>query len=532
MTIPKPLCAFVSLAALLCTAEDHPVIDHGYAAKVNGGYISRLDIEARMNASQLIVLKTQKVDAKLWTKDDEAGWDKDYVERYSIALRQIVRERLKLEQFQREHLQVDQDDLDAEQQRCNDELRKAGNILLNPAQAQIGITNRLRLRVFDAKIFAVDPPTAEQVTAYWKSHESEFPKVLSDPIRERIAAQIVNEKIREKENAWFREALKEAKVSQIVDNKAIPLPIEFFFLEDEIVATLNDNPIHKHEVESRMHGVAEFLDSYKTAQLIAGTWLGSRNEHAWNRVHREHFFPALRDVIQARLKLNGYLNREHPDFAKALATAQVTAKIDGEFQPLTRASFELPKQIFVQLYDQIAAKVNSESISIFEIEERMDPAAQRLLKSRKEKERVGAWTPADNEEFAKKYEEFYAPALRTLIRETLKKQYFKIEKIEMIFDEQEYENELHAEIQNTLATKPLSKIRRYDIVKRVEDKLKLRAYDKRFENSREKEDAWFREVYAKSLVVRVIEGTTKPLPITFFFPDKQPETVKPETLKP
>src|SRR5262245_42147937 len=150
--------------------------------------------------------------------------------------------------------------------------------------------------------------------------------------------------------------------------KFVPICFTLFLVAaraaDEIVATLNDKPIYKHEVESRMHGVAEFLDAKKTEEILAGTWAGNRNEHNWNRVYREHFLPALRDVVQARLKLNGYLNREHPDFGSAMASAQVTAKIDGEFQPLTRASFEPYKPIMVRTYDQIVAKVNSQSIDL------------------------------------------------------------------------------------------------------------------------------------------------------------------------
>jgi len=37
--------------------------------------------------------------------------------------------------------------------------------------------------------------------------------------------------------------------------------------------------------------------------------------------------------------------------------------------------------------------------------------------------------------------------------------------------------------------------------------------------SKKKEDEWFRATLAKSLVMQVIEGQTKPLPISFFFPD-------------
>lgn len=139
--------------------------------------------------------------------------------------------------------------------------------------------------------------------------------------------------------------------------------------------------------------------------------------------------------------------------------------------------------IAVQVYDQIAAKVNSDSISKRDVEERMNGVAERLIMFKKEKERLGQWDKErDEAEWNKMYIEHYLPALQSAIRDRLKLQYFKIEK--MSIDEKEFQKEY------TLVKEDLRKAGNNwfnpgDVEKRVKERMQLDEFSGKFNNATE-----------------------------------------------
>ncbi len=94
----------------------------------------------------------------------------------------------------------------------------------------------------------------------------------------------------------------------------------------------------------------------------------------------------------------------------------------------------------LDLSDEVVCKINTESVSLRQVEERMEDIAIKLKNWRRAQEEAGQFT----DEAKKKYDELYIPpfrdALRRVVRERLMLQYAKSDKTP--FDERAYEKRL------------------------------------------------------------------------------------------
>lgn len=151
--------------------------------------------------------------------------------------------------------------------------------------------------------------------------------------------------------------------------------------------------------------------------------------------------------------------------------------------------------IKVGSWDNNVAKVNEYKLSKYDVEERMGETVVRLREYKKTRTQDGKWDAATEAEWTRLYAESFRTAVRTLIRERLMIQQFDREKMS------------------------LTGVAELDLQISQKEPLKLAAFREHLKESKNSEDDWFRAAYTKALVVQFVEGSARPLPLIFFFPN-------------
>ena len=141
-----------------------------------------------------------------------------------------------------------------------------------------------------------------------------------------------------------------------------------------------------------------------------------------------------------------------------------------------------PKAIQVQVYDQIVAKVNSESVSKRDVEERMNGIAEKLYMFKSEKTALKQWDKDSETEWTHMYVEHFRPALQAVIRDRLKLQHFELEK--MSIDDKDFQKEYN-KVLDDLRSKGNKNFSPADVAKRVKENMKLEEFSGKFNNATE-----------------------------------------------
>ncbi len=348
---------------------------------------------------------------------------------------------------------------------------------------------------------------------------------------------------------------------------AIAAEIKRIDIWDQRVAIVNTEAICKRDVEAQMGGMAERLTMFKKEKQANGVW-DNDAEAQWTRLYVEHFRDALRKIVRERLMMQHYkiekmtiddknLQKRQQNWVKQLrergatnidiseANKQVKESMMlEEFRGKFDNAMEYPKKPEVEKYyhsniDNYQRKAGSKIRVI-----RIDPTTINKSTGTKvvRDDPYGMLQDIrrDIVDFGASFSEVAKtktddPDLREtggLIISSNKDPYIVVD---------DY-NKVLAGATRNLKIGEVSQVFPYGngyAIATVEDRresgpepLEGKLYDKIFNEmyeskKRRKEDEWFRTTLAKTLVMQIVEGNARPLPIDFFFPDdkKNPDFV-------
>lgn len=339
---------------------------------------------------------------------------------------------------------------------------------------------------------------------------------------------------------------------------------------DQIVAKVNSESVSKRDVEERMNGVAEKLYLFKNEKTALNQW-DKDSETEWTRMYVEHFRPALQAVIRDRLKLQHFelekmsvddkdfqkeynrvledLRSNHnkffspADVAKRVRETMKLEEFSGKFNNAT----ELPRRPEVERYysenmDRYKRRAGVK-VRVIRIDQTVADKLTGIKKVRDNPYRVLEEIRRDIVEFGALFSEVARSKTDDPDLKETGGLILNADKDPFIIAE-EYNKTLASEIRE-LKTGEVSRIFTYGTqgyaIAVIEERreagyvpLEGKLFDQlyrevRQNKSRKKEDEWFRATLAKSLIMQVVEGTAKPLPIDFFFPDdKKPDGKGPD----
>ncbi len=165
-----------------------------------------------------------------------------------------------------------------------------------------------------------------------------------------------------------------------------------------------------------------------------------------------------------------------------------------------------------------ALLINGEAIGKREIEEHMGDMALRLRAYKKEKIANKQWNSGADSEWTRLYVDGFRDALRKVVRERLMIQEFDREKLTVDAKELEIRAQ---KMREAFAADGKRNVSADDIQSAARDHLKVELFRKRFNDSVEKENAWFIETVSKSKILRTDEGAPKNLRSIFSSPRKR-----------
>ncbi|MEI6234104.1 MAG: peptidylprolyl isomerase [Planctomycetota bacterium] len=340
---------------------------------------------------------------------------------------------------------------------------------------------------------------------------------------------------------------------------------------DQRVAIVNTEAICKRDVEERMGGLAEHLWAFKRKKIEEKSWTPEA-EVEWTKLYVEGFRDALRKIVRERLMMqhftlekmalddknvqkrqaghlkmlrdNGVKNIDVVDVGKRIRESMTLEEFRGKFDN----AMEYPKKPEVEKYyaDNIDKYQRKAGVKIRVI--RIDPAyidkvtGVKVVRDnpygmlediRRDIVNFGA---SFSEVAKTKTDDVDLKATGGLIINVNKDPYIVVE---------DY-NKVLANATRNLKNGEVSPIFPYGngyAIAMVEDRretgpesLEGKLYDKIFDEMYQskrirKEDEWFRKTLAKTLVMQIVEGTARPLPIEFFFPDdkKNPDFINNST---
>ena len=336
---------------------------------------------------------------------------------------------------------------------------------------------------------------------------------------------------------------------------------------DQRVAIVNTEAICKRDVEEQMGGIAERLNAFKKEKVAAGMWTPDA-ETEWTRLYVESFRDALRKIVRERLMLQYYvrekmtledksLQKREANYLKQLRDAHVQG-IDvadihkrikqsmmlEEFRGKFDNAMEYPKKPEVEKYyaDNIDKYQRKAGIKVRVI--RIDPSVinkvtgativrddpyamlqdirrdivdfgasfSEVARTKNDdadlKESAGLILSSTKDPYivAEDYNKILASAVRNL----------KIGEVSPVFSYGKSYAIVTVEDRREAGPEPLEG-KKYEAI-----------FNEMYESKkRRKEDEWFRTTLAKTLVMQIVEGNARPLPIDFFFPDdkKNPDFV-------
>ena len=336
---------------------------------------------------------------------------------------------------------------------------------------------------------------------------------------------------------------------------------------DQRVAIVNTEAICKRDVEEQMGGIAERLNAFKKEKVAAGMWTPDA-ETEWTRLYVESFRDALRKIVRERLMLQYYvrekmtledksLQKREANYLKQLRDAHVQG-IDvadihkrikqsmmlEEFRGKFDNAMEYPKKPEVEKYyaDNIDKYQRKAGIKVRVI--RIDPSVinkvtgativrddpyamlqdirrdivdfgasfSEVARTKNDdadlKESAGLILSSTKDPYivAEDYNKILASAVRNL----------KIGEVSPVFPYGKSYAIVTVEDRREAGPEPLEG-KKYEAI-----------FNEMYESKkRRKEDEWFRTTLAKTLVMQIVEGNARPLPIDFFFPDdkKNPDFV-------
>ena len=347
----------------------------------------------------------------------------------------------------------------------------------------------------------------------------------------------------------------------------MPLKLPKIDIWDQRVAIVNTEAICKRDVEERMGGIAERLTAFKKEKQAAKMWTPEADAE-WTRLYVESFRDSLRKIVRERLMLqyyvrekltidekslqkrqSGYLKSLRDQGFKGIDVAECQKHVKEammleEFRGKFDNAMEYPKKPEVEKYyqDNIDKYQRKAGVKIRVI--RIDRVVMDKV--------TGAKVVRDNaygmlEDIRRDIVDFGAsfnevakaktddPDLKQtggLVVGPNKDSYIVAE---------DYNKTLAAATRNLKIgeVSPLFEYgpgyaiatvddRRESGPEPLEGKMYEKIYNEMYESKRlRKEDEWFRATLAKTLVMQIVEGNAKPLPIEFFFPDdkKNPDFV-------
>jgi parvulin-like peptidyl-prolyl isomerase len=161
----------------------------GLVCRVNREAISKRDVEARMGevGGLLLERRRQWEASGQWNADTERRWNEEYIPEFRAALRQVVRDRLMLQQARIEKLAVDQKELDKKVRRARERLQQE-----NPLQAHIFSTAEIQHVIRDDMLLdtfryrfcdALEQPSRPEVEKYYKENLGKFQRPAGVMVR-------------------------------------------------------------------------------------------------------------------------------------------------------------------------------------------------------------------------------------------------------------------------------------------------------------------------------------------------------------
>ena len=336
---------------------------------------------------------------------------------------------------------------------------------------------------------------------------------------------------------------------------------------DQRVAIVNTEAICKRDVEERMGGIAERLTAFKKEKQAAKMWTAEADAE-WTRLYVESFRDALRKIVRERLMLQyytrekmtvddknlqkrqaNYMKMLHDNGARNVDVADISKRIKEqmmleEFRGKFDNAMEYPKKPEVEKYyrDNIEKYQRKAGVKVRMI--RIDTSVtDKLTGAKKVREKPYEML----EEIRRDVVELgalFSEVAKTKSDDPDSKDrgglLLAVNNDPYIVPE-EY-NKILATPTNNLKIGEVSPVFSYGnsyAIAMVEDrreagpeplegKLYEKIYNDMYETKRvRKEDEWFRATLAKTLVMQIVEGNARPLPIEFFFPDdkKNPDFV-------
>ena len=160
-------------------------------AQVNYEKISKRDVESRM---ELIMMKlhayeSRKRAAGEWDENAQAQWDELYFPPFRDELRNIIKDRLMIQEFKDRKMEFDKSEYEKQAVDTIARMRADGMIGSQPGQfseAQVKQDVKDRMMIEDVRgsflnIFVM--PNNRDITDYYEKHKSEFPRKPGDKIR-------------------------------------------------------------------------------------------------------------------------------------------------------------------------------------------------------------------------------------------------------------------------------------------------------------------------------------------------------------
>jgi len=359
---------------------------------------------------------------------------------------------------------------------------------------------------------------------------------------------------------WKYTLLFVALVPALWGGEAEPRP---FDLADEVVCRINIEAISKRQVEERMEEIAIRLYVWRKTQEEAGQWTIDA-EKKFNELYIPPFRDALRRVVRERLMLQ-YAKIEKITIDERAYEKQVRGMVDqlkhqglmggkgytmGEVQKRIRERMVLDsfRYQFANFLDYpTRPEVNKHYETNITRYQRKAGVMVRLIRidrfvtnklTNKQTVNPDAFDDATKlrEDVVALQGNFEEIARRHNDDEELKTRggLIVLNPKDPFFDPEGYNPQLANAIRN-LQPGEVSKVFELgqtswafgQLVQRRESgpaPLEGELYDEIYrtiysQKTRKKEDDWFRKALSKSLVVHVVEGNPKTLPIDFFFPD-------------